>query len=187
MYIEGAEFQGADWVIPLLVDIASKNGVLLLNIAPLADGSIHPEQQKTLRETGQWLATNGAAIFGTRPWKTHYQGDAPNFYPKGQEVAHSGFAEFGADDFRFTRSKDGRTLYVIAMGRPTGDVVIESLPVSELEPGAVATCLGTEKTMALQRNADGNTLIPAALTGNTTNPTPGPVVYKITCLRSESK
>ncbi|MFB6074405.1 MAG: alpha-L-fucosidase [Haloarculaceae archaeon] len=50
------------------VDIVSKNGNLLLNVGPKADGTI-PERQRTrLAALGEWLDVNGPAIFGTRPW-----------------------------------------------------------------------------------------------------------------------
>lgn len=161
MFIEGAEFKRADWVIPLLIDIVSKNGVLLLNIAPLADGSIHPEQQETLRETGEWLRVNGEAIFETRPWKVHAQGEHPNFYPKGKQVAHSGYAEFNAGDLRFTKSKDGTALYVFAMAYPGDQVVVNSLKVSEMQPGATVSLLGTKESISVGRNSNDSIVIDA--------------------------
>jgi alpha-L-fucosidase len=50
------------------VDIVSKNGNLLLNVGPRADGTIPEVQVERLRALGEWLDVNGAAIFGTRPW-----------------------------------------------------------------------------------------------------------------------
>ncbi len=55
-------------LIHLLVDVVSKNGNLLLNVGPMADGSIPEIQVSRLRALGTWLDRNGEAIFGTRPW-----------------------------------------------------------------------------------------------------------------------
>jgi alpha-L-fucosidase len=52
-----------------LVDVVVRGGNLLLNIGPRADGTISELQRGPLVELGAWLAVNGAAIFGTRPWK----------------------------------------------------------------------------------------------------------------------
>lgn len=52
-----------------LADTVSKNGNLLLNVGPAADGTIPERQQKPLLELGTWLAQNGEAIYGTRPWE----------------------------------------------------------------------------------------------------------------------
>jgi len=50
------------------VDIVSKNGNLLINVGPRADGTIPEPQRETLLGLGAWLDTNGEAIFGSRPW-----------------------------------------------------------------------------------------------------------------------
>jgi alpha-L-fucosidase len=55
-------------LIHLFVDIVSKNGNLLLNIGPMADGTIPQNQRERLESFGAWLDVNGEAIFGTRPW-----------------------------------------------------------------------------------------------------------------------
>ena len=57
-----------DALIHLFVDIVAKNGNLLLNIGPMADGTIPELQMRRLDGLGDWLATNGEAIFDTRPW-----------------------------------------------------------------------------------------------------------------------
>lgn len=55
-------------LIRLLVDVVSKNGNLLINVGPRADGTIPELQLAAMRELGAWIGTNGDAIYGTRPW-----------------------------------------------------------------------------------------------------------------------
>lgn len=74
MYKENATFKGSDWILSVLLDVVSKNGVLLLNIAPEPSGRIPDKQQIALKETGEWLKINGEAVYGTRPWKVYFQG-----------------------------------------------------------------------------------------------------------------
>ena len=67
-YCVGEGKQESDHIIDDFVDIVSKNGNLLLNIGPKADGTITDEQKNVLAEIGKWLKTNGEAIYGSRPW-----------------------------------------------------------------------------------------------------------------------
>lgn len=60
--LDGAE------LIRLLVDVVSKNGNLLINVGPRADGSIPELQAAALEQLGAWLERHGAAVYGTRPW-----------------------------------------------------------------------------------------------------------------------
>ena len=93
-----------------LVDIVSKNGNLLLNVGPKADGCIPEKQQVILREIGQWLAVNGEAIYGTRPWQISGEGetkDATGYMSESKTVAYT------AQDIRFTTKGD--VLYAIAL------------------------------------------------------------------------
>jgi alpha-L-fucosidase len=50
------------------VDIVSKNGNLLLNVGPMADGTIPTLQRERLEALGAWLRVHSEAIFDTRPW-----------------------------------------------------------------------------------------------------------------------
>jgi len=64
------DYLTSEKLIYLLIDIVSKNGNLLLNVGPKADGSIPDLQKKAILGLGKWLKVNGEAIFKTRPWIT---------------------------------------------------------------------------------------------------------------------
>jgi alpha-L-fucosidase len=68
----GYKKQDRDWKSPgeivfKLVDIVSKGGNYLLNVGPMADGTIPEASQVVLRDVGGWLKTNGEAIYGAGP------------------------------------------------------------------------------------------------------------------------
>jgi alpha-L-fucosidase len=50
-----------------LVKVASRGGNYILNIGPRGDGSVVEYEADVLRGIGQWLRTNGEAIYGTDP------------------------------------------------------------------------------------------------------------------------
>jgi alpha-L-fucosidase len=58
-----------DELVRSFADTVAKNGNLLLNVGPTRDGVIHPREASRLEALGRWLARNGEAIHGTRPWR----------------------------------------------------------------------------------------------------------------------
>jgi alpha-L-fucosidase len=64
---EGPQVKSADEIVSQLVDAIVRNGNLLVNVGPDADGVIPPKQSETLRGVGRWLQRHGRAVYGTRP------------------------------------------------------------------------------------------------------------------------
>jgi alpha-L-fucosidase len=78
-------------LIHSFADIVSKNGNLLLNVGPRGEDAAIPEpQRRRLAWLGAWLRTNGAAVYGTRPWSraegTTREGPGVRFTTKGGAV-----------------------------------------------------------------------------------------------------
>jgi alpha-L-fucosidase len=117
-YTDSLKVKPLHKVVHALIDTVSKNGVVLLNISPKADGTIPQDQREVLLGLGQWLETNGAAIYGTRPWINAAEG--PTAEPEGGFSSAKKFLqlEYSANDIRYTASRDGKTVYAIALGIP---------------------------------------------------------------------
>lgn len=159
---EQRKYKSAQSVIHMLIDIVSKNGNLLLSVPVRGDGTIDDQEVKILEDIAGWMAVNGEAIFATRPWKIYGEGPATAEKPEAGEF--SGVSDvrkkpYTAEDIRFTQSKDGRTLYAIALATPVGGTfTIKSLATgSALWPEAVGRVrlLGVDADLKTTRNASG--------------------------------
>ena len=152
-YATDLEYYTADRLIDDLVDIVSKNGCMLLNVAPRPDGSIPAEQQQILRGIGAWLRVNGEAIYGSRPWLIF--GEGPN-NPAAGHLADVGFDGFDGRDIRFT-TNEGK-LYAIALGWPVDGhkVTIQALGASKYADDIRSIqLLGYEGEISWERTIDG--------------------------------
>jgi len=121
-------FKSTDRLIDNLVDRVSKNGFLLLNVGPKPDGTIPEGAKRVLLEIGEWLNTNGDAIYGTTPWFIAGEG------PVGlDETSAIGFNEsdivFTPKDIRFTVKGDN--LYATFLAWPGDVALIETLRLSD--------------------------------------------------------
>ncbi len=151
-------------VVPMLVDIVSKNGNLLLNIPLKGDGAPDSDEVAFLGDMAKWMSVNGEGIYATRPWKIY--GEGPSTTPEAaQEKGHFGGLKdvsskpFTAEDIRFTVSKDGKTIHAIALGWPAGGkLLIKSLAKnSPNEPSEISgvKLLGSDKELAFNRDETG--------------------------------
>ncbi|MGD0730673.1 MAG: alpha-L-fucosidase [Terracidiphilus sp.] len=124
-------------LIALLVDIVSKNGNLLLDVGPEADGTIPPVQMERLKALGAWLKQNGEAIFDTTPW-TQATGKSAE-----------------GDDLRFTRK--GADLYVTVLGKPKAQTI--TMPDVPAKPGVPIVELGDAAELGAKVQGDGTRIV----------------------------
>jgi alpha-L-fucosidase len=163
-YTVGMRVNSAGSIISKLVDTVSKNGTLLLNLSPRADGTFPSEQQNTLLEIGRWLGLNGEAIYDTHNWIQFSDGGM-----RGEDKSN----------IRFTVK--GYVLYAIILGKwPGENITIASLAETVGKIEAV-TLLGGDGNLPFTQDATGlKVKLPAAapckyayvlkITGLTLNP-----------------
>ena len=159
-YIEDDHFRSVTSLVHELIDIVSKNGCLLLNVGPRADGTIPEPAQQILLGIGDWLRLNGEAVYGTRPWIKPAEGPT--------EAAAGSFSDhvekpFTANDIRFTAK--GNVVYAIALGWPQDAFHVASLGKKNLPAAKIAevSLLGVTEPVKWSQNDDDLTVaLPAA-------------------------
>lgn len=142
-------------VIHWLIDTVSKNGTFILNVPGKPDGTIDSKEIAIVDRITDWMSVNGEAIYETRPWKVY--GEGPDTIKSGSFQGNS-IAQLSEKDIRFTRSKDGKTLYAIALGWPAAEFAIASLgTASATQPGKIerVELLGTAEKPRWKQAADG--------------------------------
>ncbi len=132
-YMTNDTFKGSAWLITNLVDAVAKGGNFMPAIGPDGDGRFDPEAVSQFEEAGDWLSVNGEAIYATRP--------------RDGALWHEG------DSVRFTRSKDGASVYVICLAWPGRGLTLTSVRPSK---DAAVTLLGRDEPLAWRWTDDGD-------------------------------
>ncbi|PWJ37923.1 alpha-L-fucosidase [Sediminitomix flava] len=148
MYVEGHPYKEAALVVRNMIDVWSKNGIVLLNVSPRADGVINQEQRAILKQIGDWLQVNGEAVYESRPHTIFGYGPA-----KASDGSHGGQSSkihYTAKDVRFTVSKDKKALYAFFLGKPKAGKRIQMRSIGgyhrNIPPGKIKNVrlLGTD-------------------------------------------
>ena len=120
-------------LIRLLVSTVSAGGNLLLDIGPAADGTIPVIMQQRLLEMGNWLKTNGEAIYSTQPFIKTRKDTGIN-------------PETNKTIFFTQKSKD---IYVICLDWPRNNIVLKGI-TSDNKVQVIL--LGTGKPVSIKKN-----------------------------------
>ena len=126
-------YKSAEVLVRNLIEVASANGNLLLNVGPSGEGEIPQKSLDRLAAVGKWMQINGEAIYGTVAWKM--QGEktlvdkkiekevaAPNTM---KDVLNDATSQKTPADIRFTAK--GNNLYVFARSWKEAVVAVQSL------------------------------------------------------------
>lgn len=115
--------------IDMFVDIVAHGGNLLLIVNLDGQGALPKLEKERLKDIGKWMKVNGEAIYSTRKWNIPEEG---NNY--------------------FTRSKDGKFVYVIRTTWPGSTLKIKHCsPV----PSSKVTILGTKDELRWRNVGEG--------------------------------
>jgi alpha-L-fucosidase len=133
-YTEGIGYYSIKQMLHSLIDRVSKNGNVLLNIAPKADGTIPQAQRDILLGIGDHLKRFGESIYSTRAWTAY--GEGPT------KMGGATFAQpttGTAQDIRFTRNKANNVLYATVLGWPGSSLEIKTLNSSRINLGSLTS------------------------------------------------
>lgn len=148
-YTDNNSFKSADHIVCDLIDIVSKNGRMLLNVGPKADGTITKQETAVLKGIGGWLRVNGDGIYDTVPWKTFGEGRVnvkAGFFQDNKEKSYT------EKDFRFTykngavyafqmKPAKGTAVKIKSFKQNSEDLLVESVKL-----------LGSDKELNFERN-----------------------------------
>jgi len=130
------DYMTSEELIRMFIDIVSKNGNLLLNVGPMADGTIPEIQKQRLLDLGKWLNGNGEAIYRTRPWE-RAEGTTLN----GVEV-------------RFTQNSEA--FFIILLDKPKDNkFTVKSL---KLEKNSCVNLLSLEENLDWKQEGENLTI-----------------------------
>ncbi len=157
-YTEGNSYKTPKEIICTLIDVVSKNGRMLLNIGPKADGTIPDKDKGILLEIGEWLSKNGEGIYGSSVWRYSEEGPTKTVEGQFSDGIETAYTE---RDFRFTVK--GGSLYVFALKFPkNGRITIKTLADADASVKPVfngiikdISVLGFDCAVSYTRDEDG--------------------------------
>jgi alpha-L-fucosidase len=94
-----SDFLSTKELIDTLVQTVSRNGNILINVGPAADGTISPIFVDRLFGLGEWLNVNGQAVYGTKPWKVCDQDENIDvYYTRDDDLLYAHLTKWPSDN-----------------------------------------------------------------------------------------
>ncbi len=96
-YVKGMQVRSHTDIIRKLIEVVSNNGQMLLNLAPMADGTIPQQQRDVVENVGVWLWSYGECIYGTRPYAVSHETTATGervFYTRKGNIVYAIFLDW---------------------------------------------------------------------------------------------
>ena len=140
-----AKYKSGHSAIQMLVDIVSKGGNLLLNVAPGPDGKWQQGAYDMLAEYGKWLDVNGEAIYNSHA-----------------------IAPYKEDNICMTQQDNGET-YFFYMAEKDETTIPNEINIKSHQPasGAKVSLLGSKKSLNWVKSGTGfKIIIPKELRKN---------------------
>ena len=129
-------YMNASAIVTTVVDITAKNGNLLLDIGPRADGTIPSPMSTGLLAAGKWFKAHAESIYDTKYW------------PINQ----------GSGNFRYTITENA--FYMHSLVKPTGDVVVpDKVPFLATDKVTVLGGRANGKKVPAKLNSDGKLVL----------------------------
>ncbi|GHC97745.1 alpha-L-fucosidase [Streptomyces violarus] len=139
-YTQNIGYYSTQQMLHSFIDRVSKNGNMLLNIAPMEDGTIPEVQKDILLGIGDHLKRFGESVYSTRAWTTY--GEGPTKMGGGSFTRPTAGT---AQDIRFTRNKANTVLYATVLGWPGSSLTIKTLSSDRIDLSSLTSVklLGT--------------------------------------------
>ena len=163
------DYNSAQALIYMLIDIVSRGGNFLLDIGPTADGRIPVIMQERLLQMGEWLSVNGEAIYGTRPWERAVQWSEGTIKDaeRGEYMVEYNIMKLtvspdegmAVKEIMFTQK--GKNVYAISPRYPKDSLVIQDMSVPD---NAQVTLLGYDEPLRWEKQGKNLVVYPPALT-----------------------
>ncbi|MDZ8118456.1 alpha-L-fucosidase [Pontiella agarivorans] len=148
-------------LLRILAELVSKNGTMILNVSPMAYGTLPEEQVESMKKIGAWLKRYGESIYETRPFVVYGEGVTEikrdmDFEWNTRNMIRTGLWDLNAGDIRYTRK--GNTVYAIQLGWPgAGEPLMMKAFANEARQLMVKTVsvLGSDEQIQWKRTVEG--------------------------------
>lgn len=157
-----------------ILDVVSKNGNMLISLGLKGNGAMQDAEVAFLKDMAVWTRALGEGIFATRPWLVYgelepgqkleqFAVDKKGIVFDDPATVRKGRLKLNEGDIRYTRSKDGKTIYAARLSWPEKPFTLTSFAaqgVGKDSNVAAITLLGNHAKCTWQRTEAGITITP---------------------------